>query len=1101
MRFLCLIVLLALSATSDAVDYARDVRPLLKRKCYACHSVLRQKGGLRLDTGKHLLKGGDSGAVVRKGKSGESTLIERVTAEDIDVRMPPEGEGEKLTAKEVAILTKWIDGGAIVPKNESEPRDPKRHWSYRKPIKPTLPKVKHQQWATNPVDLFVARKHQQLGLQPSSPADRRVLIRRVTLDLVGVPPTPGEVQQFVIDKSPNAYEKVVRRLLADPRYGQRWGRHWMDIWRYSDWHGSGPEIRYSQRAIWRWRDWIVNSLNADHGYDQMIQEMLAADEIAPLNDKALPATGFIGRNWYKFDRNVWMRELVEHSARGFLAITLKCARCHDHKYDPIPQEDYYRFRAFFEPHNVRTDPLSTKPPTVMDRGKAVLADGIARVFDEKPNVATYVFTRGDDRYPDKNRRVHPGVPGSLGQLTGPPKSVSLPAAAVVPQLRQVLVEERISKQLTAIGQAKSALDRSKLQLLAAERSDGKKKQAIFAELSKPYFADNFHKANPSWQRISGNWHYKNKRLVQTQSGSFLKMRAKAKNPRNFLMRIRYVALKPYDLHSIGFNFDVGGPAHQSVYTWINPKRKLSGVQAFHRAGGRDYYPRAGQFSCPLKLNKLIKLDIAVRGQLMNVWVDGKLRIVYQMPTPRKDGLFELWNHKAGAEYHEIKVYRLPPEVRLTRSLKQSIPSPLDSPLRLTKQQLVELRQMELDLSQHQLTLAQAQLTRIKAQARAEALKYSPKQNKKEFERLAKGAVKAERQVVWLEARWVHTQAERNYNSNKSAVLKANLAKAKSALDKAAKLKEQASTKYQGLGTAYARTSSGRRTALAKWMTRADNPRTSRVAVNHIWLRLFGNALVESVDDFGMRGKLPSHPELLDWLALYLVDHQWQMKPLHYLLVTSSTYRQASDTRGHAANSKIDSANRYYWRMNHRRLGAEAIRDSVLHISGLLNEEFGGPEIRATMGMTNYRRSMYFWIAPNRQMQFLKLFDVADPDACYRRKSSVVPQQALALSNSQLVTTAGRTLARTIQNQLPTKATQQQFVERAFRHVLCRPPTSVEQKVCQSFLTKHAKLLAQPKLATFPGASRAVAPATDAKKRAQENLILVLLNHNEFVTIR
>ena len=214
------------------------------------------------------------------------------------------------------------------------------------------------------------------------------------------------VRAFVADPSDRAYEALVDRLLASPQYGERWGRHWMDVWRYSDWDGFGAEVRESQPHIWRWRDWIVESLNRDLPYDRMIVAMLAADETDPCDADSLRATGFLARNWYKFNRNVWLEDTVEHTAKAFLGITLNCAKCHDHKYDPIPQTDYYAFRAFFEPYTVRTDPVPGQPDTT----KA----GLVRVYDGQAATPTFVFERGDEKRPIKEKPLAPSVPLVLG---------------------------------------------------------------------------------------------------------------------------------------------------------------------------------------------------------------------------------------------------------------------------------------------------------------------------------------------------------------------------------------------------------------------------------------------------------------------------------------------------------------------------------------------------------------------------------------------------------------------------------------------------------------------------------------------------------------
>jgi hypothetical protein len=247
------------------------------------------------------------------------------------------------------------------------------------------------------------------GVGHSAEAPKGVLLRRVYLDLIGLNPTPEEMEAYEKDTSPDAYEKVVDRLLADPRYGQRWARHWMDVWRYSDWAGwtDGKQIRDSQPHIWRWRDWIVESLNADKGYDRMVLEMLAADELCPEDESALRATGFLARNFKLLSREQWLEDTVNHTSRAFLGLTMHCAKCHDHKFDPVTQEEYYELRAVFEPHNVRIDPV----PGELDKTK----DGLARVYDKDLAAPTLLYLRGDERTPDTKRGpVAPGVPAALG---------------------------------------------------------------------------------------------------------------------------------------------------------------------------------------------------------------------------------------------------------------------------------------------------------------------------------------------------------------------------------------------------------------------------------------------------------------------------------------------------------------------------------------------------------------------------------------------------------------------------------------------------------------------------------------------------------------
>ena len=315
------------------------------------------------------------------------------------------------------------------------------HWAFRPVRQPEVP-VATSGWGRNPIDAFLAVGHAQHGLTPLEPAAPHVLVRRLYLDLVGVPPTPAESEEFTAQPDDTRYARIVDRLLDSPRHGERWGRHWMDIWRYSDWAGHGAEVRESQPHIWRWRDWIIEALNADKPYDRMIVEMLAADEVAPLDSDALRATGFLVRNWFRFNRNVWLEDTVEHTGKAFLGLTLNCAKCHDHKSDPLPQLDYYRMRAFFEPYDVRTNVLTWT-------GDA-RTNSLVRAFDARLNAETYVFTRGNEAQPETNQPVRPRFPGFLTGATPEIPAVDLPLPSYYPALSPVAVDDALSRSDAAV---------------------------------------------------------------------------------------------------------------------------------------------------------------------------------------------------------------------------------------------------------------------------------------------------------------------------------------------------------------------------------------------------------------------------------------------------------------------------------------------------------------------------------------------------------------------------------------------------------------------------------------------------------------------------
>jgi hypothetical protein len=342
--------------------------------------------------------------------------------------------------------------------------------------------------------------------------------------------------------------------------------------------------------------------------------------------------------------------------------------------------------------------------------------------------------------------------------------------------------------------------------------------------------------------------------------------------------------------------------------------------------------------------------------------------------------------------------------------------------------------------------------------------------------------------------------------------KAALTKAEKDLETAQKNVEKARTdlstkdsKYTSVGKPFPATSTGRRLALARWMTRPDNPLAARVAVNHMWLRHFGAPLVENVFDFGLRSPRPAQADLLDWLAVELVEHGWSMKHLHRLMVTSNTYRMASGGRElQESNVKIDPDNRSLWRMNTRRLEAELVRDCLLYVGGSLDLSLGGPDIDQGLGEVSRRRSVYFRHAYEKQMQFLVLFDAANVNECYRRSESVIPQQALAVANSALSFGQSRLLARRHSEAVGTSAEADRgFIELAFEQILTRRPSADELAKCELFLTSQAARLADPSgLTAFEGGKKSeVSPSADPRQRARESLVHVLFNHNDFVTVR
>ena len=340
----------------EIVDFAQDVQPILRSSCYTCHGPSKQTNGLRLDEKEAALQGGYSGRVIVPGISTQSRLIQRVASTNDDFRMPP--IGPRLTAEEIATLTSWIDQGAKWSENppvvtqEVAPSKQEQHWSFHPVRRPTAPRVRRQAWVRNPIDAFVLAKLESEGISPAPEADRATLIRRLSLDLLGLPPTPTEVDAFLSDTRPDGYRRLVDRLLESPHYGERWGRHWLDLARYADSNGYNHD---GPREIWMYRDWVINALNRDLPFDQFVIEQIAGDLLPSATKQQIVATGFhrntlinleggIDFDQYRVEAVV---DRVETTGAVFLGLTLGCARCHDHKYDPVSQQEFYRFYAFF----------------------------------------------------------------------------------------------------------------------------------------------------------------------------------------------------------------------------------------------------------------------------------------------------------------------------------------------------------------------------------------------------------------------------------------------------------------------------------------------------------------------------------------------------------------------------------------------------------------------------------------------------------------------------------------------------------------------------------------------------------------------------------
>lgn len=1115
---------------SDDSLYLTQVKPLLAR-CYACHGALKQESDLRLDTVQSLIQGGGSGPALVVGDPDQSLLIRRVATSDLAERMPPEHEGEAFSVAQVEVLKQWIAAGARGPADEQPEPDPSQHWAFQPITRPPVPVVSNQEWIRNPIDAFVAQKHADLGLKAANPAEPPILLRRLHLDLIGLPPDPNTAWQLQ-HTSPNEwYAANVEQLLADPRHGQRWARHWMDIWRYSDWWGLGEELRNSQKHLFHWRDWIVDNLNRDRSYAEMLRLMLAADELTPLDQADLRATGYLARNYYLFNRHPWMEETIEHFGKAMLGLTTNCAKCHDHKYDPIAQTDYYRLRAFFEPYHVRND---------MVPGESSLsANGIPRVFDGWLDVPTYRLNRGDEKQPDKSQVLAPGLPDFLSWEELEIQPVALPAAAYLLDRQPWVIQNHLAAAQQTLTQANAELPKAEQAALAAknhlstvvaasrESEEANKDSANPStppEPAKVLIDDDFAQMNVNhWQLLGGQWQHEPKTLMQNQDGpQHAALRWLGETPTDFDVTMRVRIRGGSQWRSVGISFDesqvdplgVAAPSDSAQSVYISAYAGGPKVQASFRQGSQWQYPGEAAIAKPIELDRSYELQLQVRGTLVNVFLDKELVLVWQSPLARRAGFLQFTTFDALATIEQVRLTTLPSHVAMQASSNAS-----PNPNSLTGATwLADRADLEWRIAQAKRSWATSQVESVRQRGLAAQQMDSATEETRQM--LTKTAGNAERLAELEAARLAVLEVElRQLNAtSQSEEIKQQLQQAKDRVQASEQKLNEPATNFTPLIGAqwsatrflfsgkddptveFPATSTGRRTALANWLVDPRHPLTARVAVNHLWNRHFGQPLVPTVFDFGRNGSPPTHPELLDWLACELIESGWSMKHIHRLIVNSATYQMSSQASSEFTqhNQSIDPDNRFYWRRPLGRMESQVVRDALLELAGQLDTSLGGPPIPSDQQANSRRRSLYFFHSNNDRNVFLTSFDEASVMECYRREQSVVPQQALALANSELTNQLLAPIAARIaglskeasENSANAELTEDgELIERAFAVILGRTCSLDELKTCRKAMAQWRALETDSN------------DPLRATRNATANLVWVLLNHNDFVSIR
>jgi hypothetical protein len=899
-----------MAGDEDVRFFETDVRPVLVEHCQKCHGPKKQESGLRLDSRQAILKGGDRGPAVVPGKPDESVLLGAVRYMG-DVQMPPNG---KLADKQIEALRQWVRLGLPWPESSPASVDKlaearRRHWAFQPVAHPAPPIVRDGRWEQTPIDRFVLAKLEAAGLAPSPPADRRTFIRRVTYDLTGLPPTPEEVDAFVADSAPDARAKLIDRLLASPRYGEQWGRHWLDVARYADTKGYvyAREERFWVHAS-AYRDWVVQAFNRDLPYDQFLLMQIAADQAAPLDRGAGAAMGFLtlGRRFLGVTHDI-IDDRIDVVMRGTMGLTVACARCHDHKYDPIPTADYYALYGVFLNSTERL--IQIAEPTL--RNEAYLA------FEKELQLRQ----------------------GKLRDATLAKRNEAA---------------ERVRQRVT--------------EYLVAQTELSKYPEEGFDQVLAP------SDLIPTFVRRWEAW-------LAPDAGA---------DDSVFLPWRRFAALKVDE-----FAASSAAVLHELPQApgAVNP-RVLQAL-APPPESMREVAQRYGKL--------LSEVDREWKAACETAKLAGEPEPAALAP-PESEALRQVL-YGAGSPC-------LVPDEAIV-----SMESYFDSS---TTTELWKL-QGEVDR-----WLIQSPLAPAHAVALVDRDSMRPA-------RIFRRGNPANRGPE-VPRHFVSVVAGPNPNPF-----------------------------TQGSG----------RLELARSIIDPANPLTARVWVNRVWQHHFGAGLVRTASDFGLRADLPSHPELLDWLATRFVADGWSTKNLHRLILLSSTYQQRSDGPMDAAARELarqtDPENRLLSRMNIRRLAFEEFRDSLLAIAGRLDFQMGGraSDMFAGNGAAHRRRTLYGLVDRQFLPTTLRVFDFANPDLHIPlRSETTVPQQALFGLNHPFV--AQQAQALVVGASHDDVGDPAEKVRRMYRAVYQRDPTPQQLDFALMFLASAAE---EP-VATTPAESLA-----------------------------
>jgi Protein of unknown function (DUF1553)/Protein of unknown function (DUF1549)/Planctomycete cytochrome C len=909
----------AVDTGSGGIEFfEKQIRPLFTANCYECHSTTHKKrGGLLLDSRAGFMKGGDSGLVVVPGKPEVSLLIKAVRQIDPELKMP---KGGKLTDQQIANLETWVAMGAPWPDDKSgtgiaiktfDLKERARHWSLQPIQAPSLPQVKNPAWCKSPIDRFLLAKLEDAGLEPAGPADRRSLIRRVTFDLTGLPPTHQEIDTFLKDHSPNAFARLVDRLLASPHYGERWGRHWLDLVRYAETHGHEYDVDIPE--AFRYRDYVIRAFNGDVPFDQFVMEHIAGDLLpAPrlhpqekFNESIL-GTGF----WFlgeakhspvdiRGDQADRLDNQIDVFSKTFLAMTVACARCHDHKFDAITTRDYYSLAGYLQSARYQ------------------------RAFIDDPE--------------------------PVRQKTAKLKSI----------------QEEI-KRLVAVEPAQPS---------AVDDRISTTEQVIFADFRRDAFK---------------HWFVSGEAFGDGASGGLV-LQADARRP------VKAVVAP--------------GIAHSGLVS-----ARLAGVM------------RSPTFTLDKK--KIHYRVVGSKGQIKLI-IDG-----FQLIRDPIYGGLTIQVDKDVLHWRTM-------DVAMWQGHRAHIEIVDDGPGYIGVEQIVFS-----DLGPPQTTPPDNQV--------------APTAKDDNVSRVAKLLEKYQAVETSLPVPTRAMAMEEGTPVEEHVFIRGNHKILGELVPRRFLEVFDLTAKTDGLQILPVESA---RLSLARKLVEPSNPLTARVIVNRLWKHHFGEGLVRTPDDFGVLGQMPSHPKLLDWLALELVKDGWSLKKMHRRMLLTSAYQMASHDE---ATAQLDPENKLLHTMPIRRLEAEAIRDSMLAVSGRLDRTMFGPGVlphltpfmagRGRPGVSgpldgNGRRSIYLNVRRNFLTPMLVAFDYPTPFSTIGKRSvSNVPAQALTLLNNPFVLQQAEVWAKRILGERELSVKRR--IERMYEMAFARPPSAREVQETLAFVEEQ-----------------------------------------------